>query len=111
VGSKTPKTSWYDAWRNLAPGKHTIFTDRDIKGHGENRRKVSSMYALSNLIVYEPYVDECIAVLRGHLIEAARSNKILDMGHWLQCYAFDVVGNLTFGTPFGFLDKGKISRT
>jgi cytochrome P450 len=29
------------------------------------------------------------------------------MGHWFQCYAFDVIGNITFSKPFGFLDRGE----
>ncbi|KAK8137784.1 hypothetical protein PG984_001164 [Apiospora sp. TS-2023a] len=29
------------------------------------------------------------------------------MGHWLQCYAFDVIGLITFSKRFGFLDRGE----
>jgi hypothetical protein len=29
------------------------------------------------------------------------------MGHWFQCYAFDVVAFITYGDRFGFLDEGK----
>lgn len=28
------------------------------------------------------------------------------MQHWLQCYAFDVIGEITFANRFGFLDHG-----
>ncbi|KUI73865.1 Pisatin demethylase [Cytospora mali] len=28
------------------------------------------------------------------------------MGHWFQCYAFDVIACITYGTRFGFLDDG-----
>lgn len=28
------------------------------------------------------------------------------MGKWMQSYAFDVIGNLTYSEPFGFLQKG-----
>ncbi|KAJ8129015.1 hypothetical protein O1611_g4615 [Lasiodiplodia mahajangana] len=30
----------------------------------------------------------------------------VDMGHWLQCYAFDVIGEITYGRRIGFLNLG-----
>lgn len=38
--------------------------------------------------------------------EIAASGKSIDLEHWLQCYAFDVIGEITFGKRFGFLDLG-----
>lgn len=32
--------------------------------------------------------------------------KIVDIGEWLQFYAFDVIGSITFSRTFGFLDAG-----
>jgi cytochrome P450 len=29
------------------------------------------------------------------------------MGHWFQCYSFDVIACITFGQRFGFLDSGE----
>jgi len=31
----------------------------------------------------------------------------VDLGMWLQFYTFDVVGELTFGKKFGFLEEGR----
>ncbi|KAJ3560647.1 hypothetical protein NPX13_g9233 [Xylaria arbuscula] len=31
----------------------------------------------------------------------------VDMGHWMQCYAFDVIGQITYGERIGFLDRGE----
>lgn len=39
--------------------------------------------------------------------ELASTNSTIDLGHWLQCYAFDVIGEITFGKRFGFLDAGE----
>jgi hypothetical protein len=30
----------------------------------------------------------------------------LDMAHWFQCYAFDVIGEITLSERFGFLGSG-----
>lgn len=33
-----------------------------------------------------------------------------DLGEWLQYYAFDVIGAITFSRTFGFIDKGTDER-
>ncbi|KAK5077069.1 hypothetical protein LTR64_005451 [Lithohypha guttulata] len=37
----------------------------------------------------------------------ASQNQVVDLGPWLQYYAFDVVGMFTFDKKFGFLEQGK----
>lgn len=34
----------------------------------------------------------------------------LDLGEWLQFYAFDVIGAITFSRTFGFINDGKDKR-
>ena len=62
---------------------------------------------MSALVSYEKYVDECASILSGRLREFARSGARIDMSHWLNCYAFDVIGDITYSQRFGFLDKGE----
>ncbi|KAF7555235.1 hypothetical protein G7Z17_g2336 [Cylindrodendrum hubeiense] len=74
------------------------------------------MYSLSTLKRYEPYVDDCAEILKARLREAASGVKpgswgsALDIGHWMQCYAFDVIGNITYSQRFGVLDAGEDSN-
>jgi cytochrome P450 len=56
---------------------------------------------------YESFVDECSSLLTARFSELALSHQTINMGHWLQFYAFDVVGYITFGKRFGFLDTGE----
>ena len=37
----------------------------------------------------------------------ARSMEVFDLGEWLQFFAFDVMGTMTFSKRYGFLDQGK----
>ena len=46
-------------------------------------------------------------MLIERLHEHASANKPIDLGVWLQYYAFDVVGELCFSERLGFLEKGK----
>jgi cytochrome P450 len=61
---------------------------------------------MSSLVTYEPYVDDCARIFCQRLDEMSKAGIPLDMGHWFQCYAFDVIGDITFSKRLGFLDAG-----
>jgi cytochrome P450 len=61
---------------------------------------------MTSLVSYEAYVNECSDIFSERLEEMARRGGQVDLGHWLQCYAFDVIGQITYGRRIGFLDKG-----
>lgn len=67
----------------------------------DTKKRFASVYSLSSLVHYEPYVDSCVDLFVQRLDEFAKSGKTFDLGHWFQCYAFDVIGNITFGERFG----------
>jgi cytochrome P450 len=61
---------------------------------------------MSSLVGYESFVDNCTHLFLSRMHEIAGLGLTVDFTHWLQCYAFDVIGEITFGQRFGFLDKG-----
>jgi cytochrome P450 len=79
----------------------------DAQRHASQRRKFAAAYSMSSLITYEPYVDSCTSILIQQLQELAASEKTVNLAHWLQYYAFDVIGSMSFGRRFGFLDAGE----
>lgn len=95
-GTKFEKSEWYDAW-NFAPDLTltNIFSERSPKKHTVNRRKVAANYSMTSLVAYEPFVDDCIRIFKRRLDEFAAEGRSIDMMHWLQCYAFDVIGKIT----------------
>lgn len=107
IGSKMKKSSWYEGWKHPSPDRWTMFPDQNIQRHNETRRKFQALYSLSSLKSYEPYVDDCITIFKQRLMELSASGQYVNMGHWLQCYAFDVIGNITYSKRFGFLDEGR----
>ncbi|KAL6153170.1 hypothetical protein ACJQWK_03492 [Exserohilum turcicum] len=109
-GAKFPKSDWYETWKTPGASQWSLFPDRSIPRHSENRRQYQSMYSMSSLITYEPYVDECAELFSQRLQELASAGMYTDMGHWLQCYAFDVIGMITFSKRLGFLDRGEDVR-
>ncbi|OBT57364.1 hypothetical protein VE04_02759, partial [Pseudogymnoascus sp. 24MN13] len=107
LGSQFIKSPWYTASGDPDPhGTPDLFSDRNPARHAASRRKVASAYSMTALAQLEPLVDECYVVLRDRFMEFADRGKVVDMAHWMQCYAFDVIGEITVGKRFGFLDQG-----
>lgn len=107
IGSKMPKSAWYEGWKHPSPDRWTLFPDRNIQRHNDTRKKFQAIYSLSSLVSYEKYVDDCAAIFDDRLREMVKSGEFVDMGHWFLCYAFDVIGNITYSKRYGFLDEGR----
>lgn len=106
ISSKFPKSDWYDAWKHPDPDRWSLFAVRDIKTHAEERRKFQALYSMSSLVHYEPYVSDCLELFMQRMNEIASAQQTINMAHWVQCYAFDVIASLTYSKRFGFLDAG-----
>lgn len=104
------QSSWYLPWGH--PSARNLFNELDVKEHLDARRKVSNVYSMSTMVSYEPYVDECTSVLCQRLDEfAAKSSaEAVNMAHWFQCYAFDVIGKITVSTQSSYRSV-KVSET
>ena len=62
---------------------------------------------MTSLIEYAPCVNECTTILAQRFGELAAYSHTVNFGHWLQCYAFDVISLITFANRLGFLDNGR----
>jgi cytochrome P450 len=83
-----------------------LFSTRDPVYHREQKKKVAGAYSLTNLLESEAAVDSCTKLFMSRLDEWAATGKSIDLGMWLQYYAFDVVGEVTFAKKLGFLAMG-----
>ncbi|KAK4935422.1 hypothetical protein LTR10_023527 [Elasticomyces elasticus] len=101
------KTDFYTVWNSQNYSKHPdMFTAISDKQHGERRRIFNQVYTLSNVLKSEEYIDKCSELFLKRIAEYQDGTKPLDLGKWLQMYAFDVIGELYFGRMFGFLETG-----
>ncbi|KAI9689268.1 MAG: hypothetical protein M1820_010179 [Bogoriella megaspora] len=107
LGSQFPKAEWYWGFANPFQIFETIFTTRDVSYHNSMRRAAQNHYQMSTLVGYEGYVDDCGQLLTMRLEEISEAGISANLGEWLQKYAFDVIGEITFGNRFGFLDSGE----
>lgn len=89
------------------PEKASLFADLNSTRHSIQRRKFAASYSMSSILGYEQFVNNCTSLLTQRFSEIAATGHMIDMQHWLQCYAFDVIGEITFSNRFGFLDMGE----
>ncbi|GAD96765.1 predicted protein [Paecilomyces variotii No. 5] len=85
---------------NFIPPLHDDF-------HAAIKRPISGAYSMSTLTEFEPFVDSTIHTFFRRLNGFAEKKEQCDIAKWLQYYAFDVIGELTFGKPLGFLETGR----
>lgn len=72
----------------------------------ELSRQLASAYAMSNVIQSEEQIGTLIESLMKWLDKYADSQEPMDLAKFFTFAAFDVVGEVVFSKPFGFLEKG-----
>ena len=80
------KTGFYRVQQQLAKGKPTptLFTTLDEDFHAAIKRPVSSVYSMSTLTEFEPFVDSTIRSLFARFDEFAEREDVCDIATWLQ---------------------------
>ena len=85
-----------------------VFNTRDEKLHKQLKNPIAPLFSLSNVVTFEGFVDQVLDVLFRQLDERfVQPRKTVDLGKWLQYFAFDVMGTLTFSKRYGFLEQGQ----
>lgn len=110
IDKKLPKSDFYATLQNVVNGRRaaSLVAVTDESAHAKMKRLVANAYALSTLIEFEPLVDSTTHVFLNTLQErfATAGGKVVDLGQYLQFYAFDVMGELTFSRRLGFIESG-----
>jgi hypothetical protein len=85
----------------------TIFSTQDGHEHHTLRKPIANLYSMSYITSHEKLVDETMDHFFRRLDELFVETKaVCDFGTWIQYFAWDVIGNLTFSKPLGFLELG-----
>ncbi|KAK3369969.1 cytochrome P450 [Podospora didyma] len=115
TGTNMGKSDYYKVLQPMARGKviQGLFNTQDEALHRAMKRPIAAIYSMSNLVEFEPYVDNTIGFFLGRLEEVQAGGRegagagACDLGTWLQWFAFDVMGEITFSKRLGFLDEAK----
>ena len=81
----------------------SMFTTRDPTNHKFLKSSVSQIFSMTNMKNFEIYADECTRIFTDAMLDL--EGEPLDFSKWLQWYAFDVIGSITFQRRFGFLEQ------
>lgn len=81
----------------------SMFTIRDPIAHQALRRPVAQKFSMSSIKSLEPFADECTSIFLDAMKDL--QGQKVELGVWLQWYAFDVIGAITFQRRFGFMEK------
>ncbi|KIH91207.1 benzoate 4-monooxygenase [Sporothrix brasiliensis 5110] len=103
------KSSFYDAFVSIRRG---LFNTRDRAEHTRKRKVVSHTFSAKSVLQFEPHVHENLRLFVqqwDRLIQTSgRGDQTarLDCLTWFNFLAFDIIGDLAFGAPFGMLAAG-----
>lgn len=64
---------------------------------------VAQIFSMTNMRNFETYADECTKIFMDAMNDL--DNQPIDIAQWLQWYAFDAIGSITFQRRFGFLEE------
>ncbi|KAH6664149.1 putative P450 monooxygenase [Halenospora varia] len=105
-GSKFSKSPFYLPFGHPDHNAKDLFSQINSDKHARDRRKVASLYSMTNLLTYEAFVDEVNEKLCNQLLTRSENRSTVCIPKWMQFYAFDVIGHITVAEPFGFLENG-----
>ncbi|RDL29798.1 uncharacterized protein BP5553_10663 [Venustampulla echinocandica] len=84
-----------------------VFSTRSNADHTQKRSLLTQFYKMSHLLKSESLVDDTIDSFCKHLDRFADEGTVCKMDEWLLFFAWDVISQLTFSRPMGFMDEGK----
>jgi len=108
-GADPVSSEYYDAFVSIRRG---LFNTRDRAEHTRKRKTVAHTFSAKSVGQFEQYIHHNLEQLQHQWDKRAASvakGDYYDMDalNWFNYLAFDVIGDLAFGNPFGMLEKGK----
>lgn len=104
----TEKDSRFSLSKKMQPPYGLINAPRG--DHARLRRGLAAVFTTSALIqqevIVQSLVDDLIAAFSSACEKAKDGTAVIDMRIWGNFYAFDAIGSLTFGKPFGCVKAG-----
>ncbi|QPC80453.1 hypothetical protein HYE68_011205 [Fusarium pseudograminearum] len=99
---------WFESVR-FEPGKDNLFSMRDEEGHKKLRNKMAAGYSGKENPSLEGSVDSIIAsfiaLLETKYLSTDDVYRPVDFAEKSQFFTLDVISDLAFGQPFGYLTK------
>ncbi|KAI5262789.1 cytochrome p450 benzoate 4-monooxygenase [Aureobasidium subglaciale] len=103
------KDHFYEAFVSGVPG---VFNTRDRVQHTRKRKIVAHAFSPGAVNAFETHMAENLRRWIGQLDRIAVAPERdgyakMNMMPWCSYIAFDIIGDLAFGAPFGMVEKGR----
>ncbi|KAK5091856.1 hypothetical protein LTR70_001167 [Exophiala xenobiotica] len=107
------KAEYYDAFVSIRRG---LFNVRDRAEHTRKRKIVSHTFSAKSIGQFEQYIHANLELFLEKWTRKSDEAKnqprtggyaSIDALHWFNYLAFDIIGDLAFGAPFGMLEREK----
>ncbi|KAG8626585.1 hypothetical protein KVT40_005530 [Elsinoe batatas] len=102
------KSEYYDAFVSIHRG---LFNTRDRAEHSRKRKTVAHTFSAKSVLQFEQYMHHNLEQLTKQWDSFSKlahgGFSKLDALNWFNYTAFDIIGDLAFGQPFGMLEKGR----
>jgi benzoate 4-monooxygenase len=104
------KADFYDAFVSGVPG---VFNTRDRVQHTRKRKIVAHAFSPAAVVRFEGHMAENLELWVRELDKIAAGAaekdgfKRVNVMAWCTYIAFDIIGALAFGAPFGMVEKGR----
>ncbi len=101
------KSNYYDAFVSITRG---LFNTRDRAEHTRKRKAIAHTFSTKSIAQFEQYMTSNLSLFAEQWDKLSQQAKggfyKLDALHWFNFLAFDIIGDLAFGQPFGMVEKG-----
>lgn len=110
------KSEFYDSFVSIQRG---LFNTRNRAEHTRKRKIVAHTFSVKHVAEFEPYMhgnlelfvkqwDSLIARNAGNPVSSSGTPTAhIECLNWFNYLAFDIIGDLAFGAPFGMLWRGE----
>ncbi|KAL4867930.1 hypothetical protein BDV12DRAFT_170571 [Aspergillus spectabilis] len=106
-----PKSKFYRVlapWTRNGGALPAVFSSCDEDIHKKLKNPIAPLYSMSKVLPLEPFINKTLDVMSEQLDNRFVATKeVFDLADWLQFFAFDVMGTLTFSKRYGFLERGE----
>ncbi|KAJ5147049.1 hypothetical protein N7476_001423 [Penicillium atrosanguineum] len=86
----------------------SLFNMRSHKQHAEFRKHFAGPYSFTNVKKIEPLIDARICEWSNKLDQSfVNTGEPFDFAWWAVYMAYDIISEIGFGRPFGFIEKGE----
>ncbi|KAI1452040.1 cytochrome P450 [Annulohypoxylon moriforme] len=103
AGNRFYKSQSYSVLQGTRP--FDLAGQRNEKIHSDQRRLVARSYSMDSVVYLEPHVDTVMNALVDRL--KGFYGQPIDLGYWMQLFAFDAIGSISFSRPFGYVEVGE----